>query len=534
MDILFYGGEIVTLEKEMMPEAVLVSNGKIKKVGDLAVLKEEVTKRTRLCDLQGKCLMPAFIDSHSHMLMAGQVAEFANLTNCKSFADVQNVLQEYWNEIGRKKAKILVGFGYDQNFLKEQCHPTRECLDKITTEIPIILIHMSAHFASVNSKTLELAGIYRETKDPDGGKIGRDELTGEPNGYLEEGAFQLVQEVMKSRLKVNLLKMIKKMQKTYFENGITTIQEGAATPEQLKLLKLLGRFHLLKADIVVYPLLTMVSENEISTYSKQNRKYKNHLKVGGYKLVLDGSPQGKTAWLSKPYEESGDYNGYPWMKNEEVEKLLKLALKNKQQVLAHCNGDAASEQFISLYEKVVKERNVQVEEDLRPVMIHCQTVRDDQLDRMKMIKMIASIFVGHVYYWGDVHRKNLGEERSCRISPAKSALKRKLCVNFHQDTPVTEPNMLHSVWCAVQRKTLSGRVLGKEQAISVEESLRCVTINAAYQYYEENEKGSIKEGKKADLVILDKNPLKVENDRIKDVKVLKTFKEGKVVYELEK
>lgn len=530
MEILFYGGEIVTLETEIMPEAVLVSNGKIKKVGCFSELKKKATKRTKLYDLQGKCLMPAFIDAHSHMLMAGQVNEFANLTRCRSFIDIQNTMKQYWSEYGGKRKKILVGFGYDQNFLKEQCHPTRECLDEITTEIPIILIHMSAHFACVNSKTLELAGICKETKSPDGGKIGRDQLTGELNGYLEESAFQLVQGVMKNRVKVNLLKMTKKMQDLYFQNGITTIQEGASTPEQVKLLRLLGKLHLLKADVVIYPLLTKVSQDDILTYSKWNSGYKNHVKIGGYKLILDGSPQGKTAWLSKPYEESGEYRGYPWMKDEEVEELLQLALKNKQQVLAHCNGDAASEQFLTIYEKSTQS-NI---EDLRPVMIHCQTVRDDQLDRMKKIGMIASVFVGHVFYWGDVHRKNLGEERSSRISPVKSALQRKLCVNFHQDTPVTEPNMLHSIWCAVQRTTMSGRILGKEQAVSIKEALRCSTINAAYQYHEENEKGSIKEGKKADLVILDNNPLKVENDRIKDIKVLETFKEGKVVYKLEK
>ena len=170
--------------------------------------------------------------------------------------------------------------------------------------------------------------------------------------------------------------------------------------------------------------------------------------------------------------------------------------------------------------------------DLRPVMIHCQTVRNDQLDRMIPLKMIPSIFVGHVYYWGDVHMKNFGPERGNHISPAKDALDRNLMINFHQDTPITKPNMLHSVWCAVNRLSRQGNLIGEDQKISVYDALKAVTINAAYEYFEENSKGSIKEGKRADLVILDKNPLAVDPMTIKDIKVLETIKDGKTIYKM--
>lgn len=252
------------------------------------------------------------------------------------------------------------------------------------------------------------------------------------------------------------------------------------------------------------------------------------MKIGGYKIILDGSPQGRSAWLSKPYiGGEGTENGYPYWEDEAVKGFVSQAVKEGRQILAHCNGDGASEQFLNAYEAAMAEKG---KEELRPVMIHCQTVRKDQLKRMAKMGMIASMFVGHVWYWGDVHRKNLGEERGNSISPARDAIDQGVIVNFHQDTPVTKPDMLHSVWCSVNRVSLGGRVIGENQKISVYEALKAVTIHGAYEYFEEDEKGSIEEGKKADLVILSQSPLEVEPDKIKEIQVLETIKEGDVVY----
>ena len=167
------------------------------------------------------------------------------------------------------------------------------------------------------------------------------------------------------------------------------------------------------------------------------------------------------------------------------------------------------------------------------MMIHCQTARDDQLERMKEMKMIPSVFVGHVYYWGDIHVKNLGEDRGSRVSPCRSALEHGLVMNFHQDTPVTKPDMLHSVWAAVNRMTRGGQVIGEDQKIGVYEAMKAVTINAAYAYHEEDMKGTLEAGKRADLVVLEENPLKADVMRLKDIKVLETVKAGKTLYKRE-
>lgn len=165
------------------------------------------------------------------------------------------------------------------------------------------------------------------------------------------------------------------------------------------------------------------------------------------------------------------------------------------------------------------------------MMIHCQTVRDDQLDRMAELKMVPSIFIAHTYYWGNVHLKNLGPVRGAHISPVKAAMDRGLVYNFHQDPPVVKPDMMHTVWCAVNRLTRSGQPIGQDQCIGTYDALKGVTINGAYAYHEENVKGSLLAGKLADMVILDQNPLKVEKMKLANVKVLMTIKEGNVVYE---
>lgn len=536
METIYYNGHIITMaaengEEELntMPEAVYIKNGMIFAMGKYDEIKKMATNRTRCVNLNGKCLMPSFIDSHSHAVMNGQMAMFADLSECKSFQDIEIVLKEYIKKKHITRKHAVLGFGYDHNFLIEGTHPDKRVLDKVSLEIPIFVLHISAHLACANSVALRMAGIDDKTQNPSGGKIGRIQGSDEPDGYLEEAGMTMVQSAISTKLKLDLKTILQGIQKIYMENGITTIQDGATTTRDFAVLKILSALKLLKVDVVSYPLLSAGGEQILRGSSKRVKRYIRRLKIGGYKLILDGSPQGRSAWMSEPYlGEEQSYCGYPWMETKEVEKYIKQAVEDEQQLLVHCNGDAASEQFLTVYEKVLREKNVS--RCLRPVMIHCQTVRNDQLDRMSKLGMIASVFVGHVWYWGDVHKKNLGEERGNHISPVRDAIDRNVIVNFHQDTPITKPDMLHSIWCAVNRISRGGQVIGKEQKVSVYEAMKAVTINVAYQYFEENLKGTLEVGKCADLVILDKSPLEVEVTEIKNIKVLETIKDGKCIY----
>ena len=212
------------------------------------------------------------------------------------------------------------------------------------------------------------------------------------------------------------------------------------------------------------------------------------------------------------------------------DRRMALALDQGMQLLAHCNGDAAAGQYLSVLEQLEREREAHLE---RPVMIHAQLLDLDQMDKVKELGVVPSFFAAHVYHWGDVHVKNFGAERAARISPAGAALERDIPFTFHQDTPVLPPDMLETVWCGVNRLTRSGAVLGPEQKIPVVEALAAVTIRAAWQYFEEGEKGSLREGKRADLVLLERDPLTADPMSLRDIPVLATWKDGRLIYRRE-
>ena len=532
MDTIYYGGPILTMEeKGDRPEAVLVKKGVIAKTGSLREVMDAAGSSVKKVNLEGKCLMPGFIDPHGHITMNGQMSLCADLSGCTSFEDIVSVMKAFIEREKLTKKNAAIGFGYDHNFLKEQAHPGKAVLDQVSKGIPILILHVSGHLGCANSPMLKTAGIDANTPDPSGGKIGRIGDSQEPDGYLEEAAMMQVQGSIAKRIKIDLIKMLKAMQQVYIENGITTAQDGASNAMGMKMLKAANTLGFLKIDVVAYPLISDGGKALIGKNKQLVGDYKKHLKIGGYKMLLDGSPQGRSAWMTEPYLGGDpDYCGYPWISDEEAEKYALQAVNEGRQLLAHCNGDAAGDQFLRAYEKALEKSTNSDKDKLRPVMIHCQTARCDQLDKMAEIGMIPSIFVGHVYYWGDIHLKNFGEVRGNHISPVKDALDRGLCINFHQDPPVTKPNMMHSVWCAVNRISREGKVIGEDQKIDVYDALKAITINGAYAYFEEDSKGSLKEGKRADMVILDRNPLETDVMELKDIKVVETIKDGKTVY----
>ena len=510
--IMFFNGNIITMEnKEANPEAILIENGIIKKVGNLEEVERE-EKGTRKIDLQGKTLMPAFIDTHSHITAYAKTLSYVSLNNCKNINDIIERLKEYKEKNKIKKGKWIVGVGYDNNFLIEKRHPSKEELDILENENPILVTHISGHMGILNSSGLEKLGIKEETR----------------TGYLEENEFikqaTKIDKIDRKEEKENL----NKVQERYLSYGITTVQDGLTKKEDFELLKEVAKENELKVDVVSY--IDLEENKEIIKENKDYiKKYKNNLKIGGYKIILDGSPQARTAYLSKPYEGEKEYRGYPSKKDYEVDDFVKTAIEENMQLLSHCNGDSAADQLINSIKNVAKEKEVESIKKQRPVMIHAQTIRKDQILECKEFEIIPSFFIAHIYYWGDVHLKNLGT-RAYRISPAKDALDNNIIFTFHQDAPVLEPNMLETIDIAVNRKTKNGVVLGEEEKIDVYSALKAVTINAAYSYFEEDKKGSIKPGKVADFIILSDNPLTVNKEKIKDIKILSTWKNGKEVY----
>lgn len=522
MKQIFYHGTILTMKNQQEVDAICVENGVIVKVGkekDVFTLQDE---KTELIDLKGKCMMPSFLDAHSHITSYAQALGIVNLSGAKNFSDIVSLLTTYYQE--NPNEEVVVGYAYDHNFLEEKKHPTKELLDQIATDIPVMISHASGHMGVVNSKALSLLNITDEVENPEGGLIGKE--NGKVTGYLEEQCFMQSQRLIKEKTIDQKLMLLQKAIERYLQYGITTIQEGIVKEPEWKLLKEAAERNLLPIDIVGY--VDIKQAPDLFLQHSAYRTYQNRFRLGGYKLFLDGSPQGKTAWLTEPYLNSGTYCGYPIYQNEEVYHFVKKAYEEQCQLLTHCNGDAAADQLLATYERL--ERETKAKEFYRPVMIHAQTVRMDQLERMKKIGMIPSFFVAHTYYWGDVHLHNLGSERARKISPSQSAIQCGLPFTFHQDTPVIEPNMLETVWCAVNRMTKKGIDL-KEEKISVYQALEAVTKHVAYQYFEEDQKGTIELGKIADLVVLSANPLEVAKEKIKDIVVERTYKEGRLVYQ---
>lgn len=523
---LYFNGDILTLEDDLYVEAILVKDSKIYKLGKKDDLIKEASKEVELIDLQGKTLMPSFIDPHSHF--SGYASSFSqvDLKETTSFAEVAAAIKKFIEKNNIPAGKWIQGDGYDQNFLVEKEHPTRILLDKAAPDNPIIVKHKSGHMGVLNTMALNELRITNDTPNPEGGVIGKKD--GEPTGYIEEAAFMEYIQKLPMMSNEEFFGNLMKAQNSYASNGITTVQEGFVVEQLAPIYQFLIQSKMLKVDLIGFLDISNASVLK-EKFANCLKKYDNHIKMGGYKTFLDGSPQGRTAWMRTPYlGEEKDYYAYGTKKDEELKQYLELALKDNMQILVHCNGDAACQQYIDQFELAKQE--TQSSNDIRPVIVHAQLLDRDQLDNVKKLGMIPSFFVAHVYHWGDVHIKNYGMERASRISLAKSAQDKGIIYTFHQDSPVIEPNMLETIWCAVNRITKNGVLLGDDERISPLDALKAVTKNAAYQYFEEDIKGTLKEGKLADLVILDKNILKVDPMKIKDIQVVETIKEGETIF----
>lgn len=541
-DAIYFNGDILTMEGDApnYTEAVAIKDGKILFVGSKSEAEKFHGDKTLMNDLKGKTMLPGFIDAHGHVWNAGFQAVSANLLPApdgtgNDVTAIISLLNE-WKAKNKKaigKYGWIVGFGYDDAQLKEKLPPTADDLDKVSTTVPVIIIHQSGHLAVMNHKALEMAGYTKTSKDPAGGVIRRKDGSTEPNGVLEEMAmFTPLFKMMGTLDNEANEKIAEAGLKSYMRFGFTTAQEGRATNDACNTWQKLAKENKLTIDVAAYPdIQTQMS------YMKANgvqKEYTNHFRIAGVKLSLDGSPQGKTAWLTKPYivpppGQPKTYSGYPaFPKEKDAIALVDSAYANNWQILAHCNGDAAIDEYITAIKHATE---LYGKKDRRSVAIHAQTARLDQLDAMKFLGLIPSFFGMHTYYWGDWHRdETLGKERAYRISPAASALKKGMILTEHHDAPVALPNSIMILYSVVNRISRSGDVIGVDERISSYDALRSITTWAAYQYFEENTKGSIKQNKLADFVILDKNPVKVAPKTIKDIVVLETIKEGKSVY----
>jgi predicted amidohydrolase YtcJ len=537
-DTILVGKHIVTMDGSR-PEAVAVTGATIAESGSRAQIMRLRGPATRVVELGERALVPGFIDSHSHATMVGRLSTFANLSSppvgpVTDIASLQARLRQHIAARGLGSADWATGYGYDDSLLAENRHPTRDDLDAVSPDRPIAIQHVSGHFVVANSAGLTAAGISAASKDPPGGHIRRKPGSQEPDGVLEETAAYPVMMRMFGPAAGDPVPGLLAALERYAAQGFTTVQDGAASPGDIAAISahLAASGQSLPVDLVAFQSFGSLSKVAQGTCAVPvSKSYQGGFRVGGTKFVLDGSPQGRTAWLSRPYllppeGKGADYVAYPTVKPEQFMGDLAQCIAAGVPVAAHANGDAAIQLLIDAVGSAVGEARP----DHRTVIIHGQLMTETQLDQAKALGVVPSFFAVHPYFWGDWHRKIFGEERASRISPIRSAVARGIPLTIHNDAPVVPPMALRVMAIAVNRQTRSGFVLGPEQRATPYEALAALTINGARQYFEEASKGSITPGKRADLVILDANPLTVDPARIDQIAVVETIARGRTVY----
>lgn len=537
---LFYNGDIITMASDQAEyaEAVVEENGKIVFVGSQkdAESKYENTKKI---DLNGKTLLPGFIDPHSHFGMVSNTMGQVDLNpqpvgTVVNIDDILKKLETFKEERNIPDGEWIFGWGYDDGELAEKRHPTKRDIDKVLPNNPVYLQHTSGHMGVANTLALEKLNVNSESKSPEGGNIERFPNSKEPTG--------LVQETAMYPFVGNMLEILAKDQATYFDttqeyyasNGITTAQDGMTDRNTIRFFQSQADAGKLNIDLVSLAGYAELDSN-VKDSTLHFKNYKNGFKVQGTKIVADGSPQGKTAFFTEPFLTivpgcQNDCRGLPSLTQETINSLFLTAYENENQLFIHCNGDATVDMIIEAHENACKQLNQALDKDRRTIIIHAQFARQDQLETFVKYNMEPSFFTNHAFFWGDVHVENLGKERAHFLSPMVSAKKLGLKPTNHSDATVTPIDPLFTIWSAVNRVSRSGAVIGDAERTTPYLAIQAITSNAAYEYFEEDLKGSLSEGKLADFVILDKNPLKVEPMDIKNIQVLETIKEGKTVF----
>jgi len=538
-DAIYVGGPIVTMnDAQPSAEALAVKDGKILAVGQRGEIeKAHKGTATKIVELGGRTLAPGFIDGHAHFLGFGSQAVGANLLappdgTVNTVEDLVAKLQEFAKGPDVGRTGWIFGLGYDDALLGR--HPTRDDLDKVSTDIPVIAVHISGHFSAMNSAGLAKVGISAATKDPEGGVIRRRDGSDEPNGVLEElASIPYMIPAINANTQEDKDYFVRRGLELAKSFGYTTTMEGRAMGFQHTDLLDFAKRGLLDIDVISY--LDYTAKDSIP--SPVTQQYDGRYRVGGLKITLDGSPQGRTAWRTIPYlippdGQQAGYAGYPAIPDTAmIEGLIDEAYQKGWPTHVHTNGDAAVDQFIAALKPVHEKYGPG---DRRHTLIHGQFVRrDDQLDQLKDLQVVASLFPMHTFYWGDWYDQIIGPELAQQISPIKTALNKGLHVNSHTDAPVALPNLMQVMWATVNRTSRSGKVMGADERLTPEEGFKAITIWPAYEIFEEKTKGSLEPGKLADMVVLSDNPLTIDPTKINTIVVMETIKEGKTVYSRE-
>lgn len=533
---VFISGNVMTMNADnTVTEALSIRGELIEAVGSTEEMMALVGDDTEVVDLRGRTVLPGFIDAHGHFPGSGLRVIAADLNSPpigdkQTMADVMAALGEQVDTVS--PGEWVSGFGYDDTLLAEQRHPTRAELDAVSTQHPVVAMHISGHMLVANSMALELVGIDAATPDPEGGVIGRRSGSEEPNGLLQETARLAVMRHMEDISLIDTYRLMKSAANEYSAMGITTAQSGGVSTGLARGLSVFSALGVIPQRLVAFPFAEAFGETLLNGDYDPNDYNGDKLVMGAVKIVADGSIQGFTGYLSAPYYTPyhGDagYTGYPSVTREALFEQVEALHKAGYQIAIHGNGDQSIEDILDAFEAAQKTYPV---DDPRMILIHSQMAREDQIARMPALGVTPSFFTAHTWYWGDRHRDIfMGPERAAVMSPSAWASDYGLRFSSHLDTPVTPMRPLQAVWSQVYRMTYGGDVLGSGQRISVMAALRAVTIDAAWQVFQDDNRGSIEAGKYADIIILSGSPLD-QPMTMRDLVVERTIIGGATIYQ---
>jgi predicted amidohydrolase YtcJ len=537
-DRIIRGGPIVTVNPDRpAAEAVAIVGGTIVAVGSDSDVMQHRGDATVVTDLAGKTLVPGFVDGHSHFCSLVDVQTQALCASppagpCKTVADVIAALKAVQARRKLGPGKFVMGFGYDPELLAEKRPPSKQELDAAFPENPVILVHVSGHGAMLNTKALAAYDVTAATPTPPGGVIGHEPGSNEPNGLLFETAFLPIFAKVPGPGDDETLELLKAGQDLYLQEGITTAQEGATMKHQVDLLRILANRGDLKLDVVMLPFIAEIDAIFAGQPPRNETEYKNRLRIGGVKVVMDGSPQGRTAAFTTPYLTDGPAGQKNWrgelsFPQPVLNEWVKKVYDGGATLFVHCNGDAAIDALLEAH------RFASGDNPAKPrgtVGVHSQFIRRDQLEKYRAWSITPSFFTIHCFYFGDTHVANRGRSQADFISPMKSARALGLRPANHTDFNVAPLDQLFTIHTAVNRISRSGQTIGADERVTPMQALEAITIDGARIYGEEAKKGSIEVGKAADFAVLSANPLTVPPATIETIRVEETIKDGQTVW----
>lgn len=533
-DHIFYGN-IVTMDAENpTAEAVAFKHGTILEVGSKAAVDAHKGQLTHTEELGAKVMYPGFVEAHMHIWITA--INYAWL-DCSPFAnpkldDVLHVLSKAVDD--SKDGEWVLGRSFDPSLYDGFPELTTKDLDPIAPNNPVFVFNASMHFAYVNSKALEVIGITKDTPDPAGGKFGRYE-DGTPNGIIiDPGALEIaIKHINKIKIP-GVIENIHSITKDAAKAGVTTMREAATGAllgeKEIDILHLLKDLGVLKTRLSLALLDSAAKDWPVSKHNTPGSG-DDRVWVSTRKIVADGSLQGRTGYLREPYLNT-DTKGFIDITQQDLTERIKWCNDNNWQVMVHANGDAALDIATASYHDALSQSP---KKDLRHRIEHVTIARDEIFDKMAADGVSPSFLINHIYYWGEALRDTfLGKERAHLLDRLKTAKQKGLKLSMHSDYNVTPINPLHNVKVAVTRTTLQhNEVMNAEEAISVYDALRAVTIDAAWQLNADHKVGSLAKGKLADIVVLEHDPQKVEPTKIDTIKVVETWVGGKLVSQLD-